>query len=52
MRNLCRLKEEQNYIEIKDLKNLFKLEKEVKAIKGKIRREILKIFLSMKRKLL
>ena len=32
MRNLSTLKKDQNYSAIKDLKNLFQLEKETKAI--------------------
>ena len=45
IRNLFRLKKRQNYTAVKDISNLFRQEKETKAIK-----EILKIFLSMKKK--
>ena len=38
--NLCRLKKEQNYTAIKDKRNLFRLEKEIKAIKDRILRDI------------
>ena len=45
--NPFRLKKERNYTAIKDLRNLFRLGKETKAIKDR-NLEILKIFLRMK----
>ena len=47
--NLCRLKKEQNYTAIKDRRNPFRLEKEIKQLKIEYL-EILKIVLSMKKK--
>ena len=50
IRNLFRLKKELNYTAIKDIRNLFRLEKK-KLKKLKIEYlEILRIFLSMKKK--
>ena len=40
IRNLFRLKKEQNYNAIKDIRNLFRQEKEIKAIKDRILRDI------------
>ena len=40
IRNHFRLKKDQNYTAIKDQQNLFKLEKETKAIKDRILRDI------------
>ena len=42
--NLFRLKIELNDTGIKDTRNLFKLEKETKAIKARIRRDIKNLF--------
>ena len=42
--NFFRLKEEQNYTVVKDIRNLFTPEKETKAIKGRILREIKNLF--------
>ena len=39
-RNLSRPKKPLNYITIKDIKNVFRLEKEAKAIKVRILRDI------------
>ena len=50
-RNLFRLKKELNYTPIKDIRNLFGLEKETKAIKIEYL-EILRIFLSMQKKII
>ena len=44
IRNLFRLKKEQNYTAIKDIGNLFGLWKEIKAIKDKIVRYIKNLF--------
>ena len=44
VRNLFRLKNELNYTAIKDIKNLFILEKETKAIKDRILRDIKNLF--------
>ena len=44
MRNLFRLKKKLNYTAIKDIKNLFRLEKEIKAIKDRILRHINNFF--------
>ena len=44
IRNLFRLKKEQNYTAIKDIGNLFRLWKEIKAIKDKIVRYIKNLF--------
>ena len=49
IRNLFRLKKEQNYTEIKDIKNFLRQEKETKAIKEGILRYIKQI-LSTKEK--
>ena len=40
IRNLFRLKKEQNYTAVKDIRNLFRQEKETKAIKDRILRDI------------
>ena len=40
IRNLFRLKKEQNYTAIKDIRNLFRQEKETKAVKDRILRDI------------
>ena len=37
IRNLFRLKKEQNYTAVKDVRNLFRQEKETKVIKGYLR---------------
>ena len=50
-RNLFRLKKELNYTPVKDIRNLFGLEKEMKAIKIEYL-EILRIFSSMKEKII
>ena len=50
-RNLFRLKKELNYTPVKDIINLFGLEKEMKAIKIEYL-EILRIFSSMKKKII
>ena len=42
--NFFRLKKEQNYTAVKDIRNHFTLEKETKAIKGRIFREIKNLF--------
>ena len=44
IRNLFRLKKEQNYTAIKDIINLFRKEKETKVIKGRILRDIKNLF--------
>ena len=44
MRNLFRLKKELNYTTIKDMRSLFRLEKETKAIKNRILRDIKNLF--------
>ena len=44
IRNLFRLKKEQNYTGIKDIRNLFRLKKEIKAIKDIILRDIKNLF--------
>ena len=44
IRNLFRLKKEQNYTAIKDIRNLFRQEKETKAIKDRILRDIKNLF--------
>ena len=44
IRNLFRLKKEQNYGGIKDIRNLFRRKKEVKAIKDRILRDIKNLF--------
>ena len=51
IRNLFRLKKELNYTAIKDIGNLFRLEKKLKQLKIEYL-EILKIFLSMKKKII
>ena len=43
-RNLFRLKTELNYAAIKDIRNLFRLEKENKGIKYRILRDIKNLF--------
>ena len=44
IRNLFRLKKEQNYTAVKDIRNLFRQEKESKAIKDRILRNIKNLF--------
>ena len=44
IRNHFRLKKDQNYTAIKDQQNLFKLEKETKAIKDRTLRDIKNLF--------
>ena len=44
IRNLLKLKNELNYPAIKDITNLFRWEKETKAIKDRIRRDIKNLF--------
>ena len=44
IKNLFRLKKEQDYAEIKDITNFFKLEKETKTIKDRIIRDIKNVF--------
>ena len=44
IRNLFRLKKEQNYAAIKDIRNRFRQEKEFKAIKDRILRDIKNLF--------
>ena len=44
IRIIFRLKEELNYTAIKNIKNLFRLEKETKAIKDRILRDIKNLF--------
>ena len=44
IRNLFRLKKEQNYAAVKDIRNLFRQEKETKAIKDRILRDIKNLF--------
>ena len=44
IRNLFRLKKEQNYTAVKDIRNLFRQEKETKAIKDRILRDIKNLF--------
>ena len=51
IRILVRSKKELHYTAIKDIRTLFRLEKETKAIKDRILRDI-KSLLSMKKKLL
>ena len=51
IRNLFRLKKELNYTAIKDIGNHFRLEKKLKQLKIEYL-EILKIFLSMKKKII
>ena len=51
IKNFFRLKNEQNYTGIKDLRNLFRLEEETKQLKIEYL-EILRIFLSMKKKII
>ena len=51
IRNPFRLNEELNYTAIKDIKSLFRPEKKVKQLKIEYL-EILKIFLSMKKKII
>ena len=40
IKNLFRLKKEQNYTAVKDIRNLFRQEKETKKIKDRILRDI------------
>ena len=44
IRNLFRLKKEQSYTATKDIRSIFGLEKEIKAIKDRILRDIKNIF--------
>ena len=44
IRNLFRLKNEQNYTSVKDVGNLFRQEKETKAIKDRIQKDIKNLF--------
>ena len=44
IRNLFRLKKEQNYTAVRDIRNLFRQEKQIKAIKDRILRDIKNIF--------
>ena len=44
VRDLLRLKKELNYTEIKGISNLFRLEKQIKAIKDRIPRDITSLF--------
>ena len=44
IRNLFRLKKELNYTAVKDVSNLFRREKETKAIKDRILRDIKNLF--------
>ena len=44
IRNLFRLKKEQNYTGINNIRNLFRLKKEIKAIKDIILRDIKNLF--------
>ena len=44
IRNLSRIKKEQNYTGIKSITNLFRLKKETKTIKDRIRRDIKNLF--------
>ena len=44
IRNLFRLKKEQNYTAIKNIRNLFRKGKETKVIKGRILRDIKNLF--------
>ena len=44
IRNLFRLKKEQNYTGIKDIRNLSRLEEETKTIKDRILRDIKNLF--------
>ena len=44
IRNLFRLKKEQNYAAVKDIRNLFRQEKETKAIEDRIPRDIKNLF--------
>ena len=43
-RNLIRVKNEQNYTAVKDIRSLFRLEKETKAIKDRILIDIKNLF--------
>ena len=49
MRNLFRLKKEQNYTAVNDIRNLFRLRKDMKGIKDIVLRNI-RNFLIMKKK--
>ena len=44
IRNLLRLKKEQNYTAVKDIRNLFKLEKETTVIKDRMLRDNKNLF--------
>ena len=44
IRNLFRLKKEQNHAAIKDIRNLFRQEKETKEIQDRILRDIKNLF--------
>ena len=44
IRNHLRLKKEQNYTAVKDIKNLFKLEKETTVIKDRMLRDNKNLF--------
>ena len=44
IRNLFRLKKEQNYIAVNDTRNLFRLKKEIKGIKDTVLRYIKNLF--------
>ena len=50
IKNLFRIKKEQNYIAITDVTNLFRQEKEAKAIKDRILRDIKNLFEHEKRR--
>ena len=50
IRNLFRLKQEQNYTAIKDIRSLSRPEKESKAIKDRILKEIKDLFEHEKKK--
>ena len=44
MRNIFRLKKEQNYIAVKDVRNIFSLKKEIKGIKDIVLSNIKNLF--------
>ena len=50
IKNLFRIKKEQNYTAITDVTNLFRQEKEAKAIQGRILRDIKNLFEHEKRR--
>ena len=50
MRKLFTLEKELNYTAIKDIRNLFRREKETKVIKGRIPRDMKNIFEHEKRR--